>query len=218
MTAPGHPERRRRTLTAAAVLAVVVGAVGVRTVVSGTRALERGLERVSSGDEAGAAMFLREAVGWYLPLAWWREDAIEALWTLQARQAEQGRLPDAVSTLSALRGGLFAARSVIRPDGDWLERVDAALPPLLARWEAESASAERRASPGPLSQREADFAAILARETRPSRGFGSLGVVGFIVWVSATWRGLGREGRERWRWLGAGALGLLAFLIGVAFA
>lgn len=218
MSGPRHPERRRRVLTALAALALVVGAVSVRTVVSGTRALERGQERVAAGDETGAAMFLREAVSWYLPLAWWREDAIEGLWTLQARQAEQGRLPDAVSTLNALRGGLFAARSVIHPDGDWLARVDAALAPLLARWEAESASTERRASPGPLSEREAEFAAILARPTRPSRGFGSLAVVGFIAWVSATWTGLGRSGRERWRWLGAGAVGLLAFLAGVALA
>jgi hypothetical protein len=218
MTGSGDPARRRRTLTILAALAIVVGAVGVRTVVSGTRALDRGLERVAAGDEPGAAMFLREAVSWYLPLAWWREDAIEALWALQARQAEQGRLPDAVSTLNALRGGLFAARSVIHPDGDWLARVDAALPPLLARWEAEAASAERRASPGPLGAREGDFAALLARDPRPSRGFGSLAVVGFLLWVGATWRGLGRDGGERWRWLGAGLLGLLAFLAGVAFA
>ncbi|MEZ4269749.1 MAG: hypothetical protein R3F39_25610 [Myxococcota bacterium] len=219
MVRGADPERRRRVATVLLALGVVLAAVTVRTVVSGTAARDHGMERLAAGDEAGAAMFLREAVSWYLPVAWWREEAIEGLWSLHERQVAQGRLSDAVSTLSALRGGLFAARSLVHPDGDWLVRVDAALAPLLARWEAEAASVEGRAAPGTASAREAAFAATLSRETRPSRGFGLLAVLGFALWVGATWTGLGSpQGAPRWRWLGAGVLGLLAFLAGVAFA
>ncbi|MCB9727512.1 MAG: hypothetical protein H6744_02330 [Deltaproteobacteria bacterium] len=196
----------------------VLGAMGLRTAVSGSQARRLGMEQLAAGEELGATMALREAVSWYLPLAWWREDAIEALWSLHERQVAAGRLPEAVRTLNALRGGLFAARSLVHPDGDWLARVDGALAPLLARWEAEAASTQGRAAPGTLEDRQAWFAATLARPTRPSRAFGLLAVLGFLGWVAATWRGLGREGRERWRWLGAGALGFTAFLLGVALA
>jgi hypothetical protein len=214
--AAAPPARRARAI--ALVLAVVLGAVCVRTVVSGTAARERGLGLLAAGDEVGAALALREATSWYMPLGWWRADAIEALWALHERQAAEGRLPDAVSTLSSLRAGLFAARSVLHPDGDWLARVDGALAPLMARWEAAAATAEGRSAPGALAERQAWFAATLARPTRPSRGFGLLGVLGFALWVAATWRGLSHEGRSRWRWLGAGALGLVAFLAGVGLA
>ena len=165
-----------------------------------------------------AVHHFREAISWVLPVAPWREDAADVLWDIHTGQVKAGELKEAVQTLSMLRAGLMAGRSLLGPDEEWHSKVDAALAPLMARWEAKATSQEGRPLPGTLEEREAHFATILAQDTLPSRGYGLLAIIGFFIWVVAVWRSTDSEGNLRLKLLSAGALGFLLFLLGLTLA
>lgn len=199
-------------------VAWVLVALIARVAVSGTGARDRGAEALVAGDELGATVAYREAVAWYLPGAWWRSEGFHALWALHARQREEGRLADAARTLQSLRSGLFAARSVIHPDPEWLGAVDGALPGLMAAWEAEAAMAEGREAPGERSEREGWFAAGLAKDERPARGWSLLAVSGFALWVGAGLWATRAQGRSRVWAVSCAVAGFAALMAGVAWA
>ena len=197
---------------------VILLAVFIRVGVSGSGALERGRAAILQGDETLASHHFRESISWYLPVAPWRDDSAQALWDLHKSQVARGNLKDAVQSLSMLRAGFMAGRSLIGPDQVWRAQTDQALAPLMAQWEAQAAAQEGRQVPGDLKEREAHFAQVLARDTMPSRSSGLLAVLGFGLWIASIWRATGAQGRSRLRYLGAGALGFILFLVGVATA
>jgi len=188
----------------------------IRTTVSGADALEQGRMSLQAGDETMALHHFRESISWYLPVAPWRDDAVEALWDMHEKQVAAGKYKEAVQSLSMLRAGLMASRSVLGTDGEWRDRVDAALAPLMAQWEAKAAAQEGRPLKGDLASRTEHFAQILSQDTLPHRGFGLLVVFGFILWIVGVWRATGLEGRERVKNLGLGALGFILFVIGLS--
>ena len=214
----GGPHDRRAVRIAVVVL-VALGAICARVALSGQAALERGRANLQAGDAELAGLDLREAIGWTLP-GWapWRGEAIALLWDLQGQQAARGEVPEAVATLTALRAGLYASRSLLVDDDAEHARVDAALAPLMARWEELAASAEGRRVPGSAEEREIHFAATLARDRLPDARLGILAVIGFALWVGATLRATARTGRRRWAHFGAALVGFAAFLAGVALA
>ena len=197
---------------------VILIAIMIRIGVSGSNALERGRISLDEGDTTMAVHHFREAVSWVLPVAPWREDAAEALWSIHLGQVESGQLKEAVQTLSMLRAGLMAGRSILGPDEVWHEKVDSALAPLMARWEAKAAVQEGRPLPGSLKEREAHFAQILARDTLPSRGYGLIAILGFFVWCFAVWRSTGATGKSRIKILGVAAVGFVLFVLGLTLA
>jgi len=210
-------KRGRRDVAIAATLIAL--ALVARIVTSGQAAVDDGHAALTAGNELGATVAFREAVSWYLPLvAPWRDEAADALWHLHERQLGEDRLPDAVRSLQSLRAGLRGADSILRPNAELKARVDEALAPMMARWEAADVKSSGRTSPGTLEERTAHHAALLARDERPERGWGLLAVLGFFLWVGAAVVGLQREGTPRWRLLGLSAAGLVAFLAGVALA
>ena len=67
-------------------------------------------------------------------------------------------------------------------------------------------------------ERTAHHARLLARDERPARPWGVLAVLGFFVWVGAGVRGLNMDQGGRRGLLALSAVGLVAFLTGVALA
>lgn len=198
---------------------VVFGVVVVRVVVSGRAALERGQAAMTADEELLAAVELREAISWALPVvAPWREAAAEALWALAERQRLAGRFRGQVQSLSQLRAGWLGGRGLLGPDEGWLQRVDGALAPALAAWEAQAAQAEGRPSPGARGAREEHFAAVLARDPMPNRWASLAATLGFVAWLLGAWRGAASAGRARWRWVAVALGGLTAFLLGAWLA
>jgi hypothetical protein len=173
---------------------------------------------LQEGDETMAVHHFRESISWYLPVAPWREDAAEALWDMHEKQIAAGKHKEAVQSLSMLRAGLMASRSIFGTDTLWRGRVDEALAPLMAQWEAKAAAQEGRPLQGDLAARKTHFAQILAEDTLPHRGLGLLVVFGCILWVVGVWRATGLEGKERVKYLGIGALGFTLFVVGLSLA
>jgi hypothetical protein len=202
------------------IVAVLIGLTLIgRVISSGQAALEDGHAALAAGNELGATVAYREAVSWYLPLAApWRDQAADALWDLHLTQLEAKRTPAAVQSLQSLRAGLRSADSLWRPDGERKQRVDAALAPLMAAWEAEDAQASGRTIPGELATRAAHHAQLLAQDERPSRPWGLLAVLGFGLWVGAATKGLSQGGPARRRLLALSFAGLVAFLTGLILA
>lgn len=194
----------------------VVALLCVRVVAGGTGAYDRGMAALESGDELLAGLELREAITWYLPVAPWRGSAAEALWSLHEAQLRRGEVQAAVSTLTLLRAGYMGSRTLFGVD-PWKDRADAALAPLMARWESELGQAEGRDT-GALAERQAFFASKLAEDPLPAAGWGLLGVLGFAGWVAGMLIGVRREGRGRWVVLAAAAICFAAFLGGIALA
>ena len=196
----------------------VLASMCVRVIYSGTAALERGQEALAEGDEVKATIALREAVSWYLPIAPWRAEATTALWALHEAQLAEERLADAARTLQSLRSGLWAADSLIRPNEEDKLKVDAALAPLMARWEQSAALKDGRASPGALAERERYHAQLLAADERPHRGWGLLIVIamaGFALFVT---RGVNAPEGARWRWVLLAVVCAAGVLLGVSQA
>ena len=196
----------------------VLASMSVRVIYSGTAALERGQEALLEGDEVKATIALREAVSWYLPFASWRAEATTALWALYEAQLGEERLADAARTLQSLRSGLWAADSIIRPNGEDKSRVDAALAPLMARWEQAAALKDGRSAPGSLAERERYHAQLLAADERPDRGWGLLidiAMVGFALCVK---RGVNGSEGAQWRWALLAVVCVAGVLFGVSQA
>ena len=207
-----------RRITVIVALLVGLTLIG-RVVSSGQGALADGHTALAEGNELGATVAYREAVSWYLPVgAPWRAEAADALWELHVAQLKADRLPAAVQSLQSLRAGLRSADSLWRPDQARKAQVDAALAPLMARWEAEDAIASGRMSPGDLTVRTAHHAALLAQDERPERLWGLLAVLGFALWVGGAIRGLGHDGPPRRLLLALSVVGLIAFLAGLTLA
>ena len=201
------------------IAAIILVVLLARIYASGQGALDDGHAALERGNELAATVAYREAVSWYVPLlASWRTEAGGALWALHEAQIADGRLPDAVRSLQSLRAGLRSGDSILRPDEGLKARVDAALAPLMAQWEREDAQAAGREPPGTLTDRTAHHAALLARDERPSRGWGLLGVAGFFLWAGAATAGLRGDSGPRWRLLALSATGFVAFLLGVGLA
>jgi hypothetical protein len=195
---------------------VLAAVIVLRVVHGGQDALIRGDEAMARSDTAGAMMAWRTSLGWALP-GWspWRDEAASRLNGLADSQVQSGDVPSAVATLTALRAGRYASRTFWRPDA---RQGDGHLASLLARWEAEAATAEGRAAPGDLVTRTGHFEAKLAADALPRSDDGLLVVVGFSLWVVGIIAAIRRQGRRRW-WALAGAVGGFAmFLFGLLSA
>lgn len=190
-----------------------------RVVTSGQDALSDGHQALEKSNELRAVIAYREAISWYLPLwAPWRSEASEALWTLHTKQLSEGRTSAAVQSLQSMRAGLRSADSLWRPDSALKAKVDGALAPLMAKWEAEEARAAGRESPGELEARISHHAALLAQDERPERSYGLLALLGFALWVGALLRALSAEPPAPRRLYALSAVGFLAFLAGLSLA
>ena len=166
-----------------------------------------------------AGLEYREALGWQMPGAWWREPAAQALWERGQALRDAGDLQAAVSMWTHLRAGLFASRTMWGgPDAHWRAKVDGALASGLAAWEAQSAAAQGRPSPGTLAEREAHFQGVYARDTMPAAPMSALAVLGFFSWIGLALSATRRSGRARWIRVAGSVLAWCLMLVGVRWA
>jgi hypothetical protein len=212
--------KRRLTGMKAAIfyLGCVLMLLTARVSWSGHGALESGRTALAAGEHLAARVLLREAVSWYLPGAIWRQEAAELLWGLHERQVQKGALKEAVGTLQALRAGFIAAQSIVRPDEEWIQRVNERLVPLLVQWESSAAKAEGREISAPELERTRWMRERLLADSRPNRLWAVVMVIGFSLWVGASISAARRRDRRLWHELAMAVCGLLVFCLGLGLA
>jgi hypothetical protein len=195
-------------------IGVLLCVVVARVAVSGQDALARGDAAMAQGQTDMAVTAWRTSMGWYLPFsAPWRAEAAERLSALAEEQEARGDLGSAVASLTALRAGRYASRTMGGVD-DWGEDHRLAL--LLARWEAEAATMEGRPLQGELEARVAFFQARLGADKLPNIGYGLGVVVGFVLWIAGFLVAIRRSEAIAWRWAALGSVvGFTVFVIGL---
>ncbi len=90
-------------------------------------------EALRRGDFAGAVAGYESAIHMYIPFNATIESAAQQLWNIGESNERAGDITRALISYRALRSSFYAARWLVTPGRDWIERCDkkiAALVPL----------------------------------------------------------------------------------------
>ncbi len=173
------PPRAGRAVGLVIGLAITVaafGAIAIRVVVSGTRALAAGDAAAARDDIAGAIGEWETAARWYLPLAPHVDEAYRRLTELAAADHRH-----ALAAWRAIRSAALATRGLWTPHPEDLAAANAAIAELASR------DPEGAVAGGPdAAARKLWHAERLSRTLGPSRaavGVSVLGIAGFLLGV-----------------------------------
>jgi hypothetical protein len=196
----------RRIVVIAAVVLALFGALAIRVVVEGKRALAAGDDWRARGKPAEAIRAFEASARWYLPLAPHVEDAYDRLRELTKEPAT------ALRAWRAIRSAARATRSLWTPHGDDLAAADAAIAKLAAN-DPEGAPVDND-SP---AAREAWQQARLSRDSRPGLGSAAFAGLGILMWIGGAVvlarRGITEAGRLVRRPALAGAILIVVGLV-----
>ena len=203
------------------IVAVVLGLVLARVVVSSREALERGDELAEAGEVQRAALAYREAVTWYYPGYDDVTTAIERMWALAQARLDTGDRVGARMIVGELRSALYAIRSVYQPHEKELRICDLQLAELLAL--TDERVAEGRVSASAALE---EYRVATARDHAPSVGWSLALTLGFLGWIAATGIAIVRlvpdDGPYRWKralpWIGLSGVCLATWMFGAALA
>lgn len=195
----------KRVLIVVAIVLAGFGALAIRVVVEGRRAIATGDEAARQGRMTDAIAGWESAARWYLPFAPHVDDAYERLINL-AKSEHTYALP----AWRAVRSAALATRTLWTPHADDLITANAQIAELASR-DPEGA----RAAGPDAAARKAWHTERLGRDAGPSRGGVFLAVLGLSAWLAGI--GIVIRGPAR---IGAAVtvLGLIGWMIGLAVA
>lgn len=184
-------------------LGVVVALMSVRVVIESHSELERAKSLQSSGDLDGAVVHFRRALRWYAPANPYSRQAGVQLLQMGRDAADAGQPSEARRTYRALLAGIQSARTFLVPYRDLHQSATDALSSLNAEMELPEA---------PSTGGVIHFTSILV-------------VFGFLLWSTSAlgfaMGGLDQNDRIIRRraigWSASFAVGMLSFLVGMAF-
>jgi hypothetical protein len=182
--ARGHDVQRRRQVRRriAAVLVVAglcLGVVVTRALWDGRGALVAGDSALERGEKDEAIRQWQRAARWYVPLAPHVGDAYARLESLALLAEERGDPATALRAWRALRGALYATRSLYMPHGERLPPTNRHIAALMAAAEEGDAGAEAHNR----GEREAWHLALLDHDQTPSVGWTIVALLGFAMWI-----------------------------------
>lgn len=163
-----------RTWIAIALLVLAcLGALAIRVVVEGRRALATGDEAMTAGKPLDAIGAFETAARWYLPLAPHVDEAYDRLRALTT--AEDPAV--AIAAWRGIRGAARATRTLWTPHADDLAAADREIATLSARNPQAAMAGDT------TREREAWYQARLSRDPRPGTGAVVLAGLGVLLWV-----------------------------------
>ncbi|MGD2080592.1 MAG: hypothetical protein PVG55_02995 [Nitrospirota bacterium] len=207
---------RGTAIKVAIVAALVIAAVFLRTFHLQRSHFLEARKHHAAGDLKLAVREYGTSLRFYVPLSPYTEEAARRLWRMGLEFEERGETMKARAAFSALRGSLYAARSLYTPGKDWIEKCDGRL----ASMQAALLLEEGRISQGEVdSARKRHLRALRAdRAPSPFWSFAAwVSFAGFVASVAFTLlRGLGPDARPGKRKAAAGlAAAACAFLLWV---
>ena len=162
---------KRRVLTGAAIALAVIGALALRTVLEGRAALAEGDDAFAQKRIPDAIAAWESAARWYFPGAPHVGEAYERL-------LGYARDHDSIAAWRAVRGAALATTGLWTPHAGDLAEANAAIARLSA---ADPEAAPAISDP---ARRLAWHEAVLARQSRPSKGASLLAVFGIVAWLA----------------------------------
>lgn len=160
---------KSRLLWIAAVAIVVIGALGLRTVLEGRAALAEGDAALADKRPADAIAAYETAARWYFPAAPHVDEAYDRLRELANRNS--------IAAWRSIRAAARATKTLWQPHADDLAAADAAIAA------ASADDVERAPIGGTRDKALAWQTAQLARDPRPSTGSAVLAVFGLVAWL-----------------------------------
>lgn len=179
----------KRALVVIAIVFAALGALAVRVVIEGRRALAEGDAAIAAKKPLEAIQAWESAARWYFPLAPHVDEAYARLVEIANADAKYRAV-----AWRAVRRAATATRSVWQPHADDLAAANAALAKLSAEHpEGAPAAGEN------VAERTAYHATRLAQDRRPSQGAAALAIIGILSWLAGIGvlirRGLDAAGR-----------------------
>jgi hypothetical protein len=90
-----------------------------------------GEEAFRRGDFAGAVAGYESAIHMYIPFNGMVEKSAQQLWNIAEASERQGDIKRALIAYRALRSSFYAARWLVTPGMDWIDRCDARIAALV---------------------------------------------------------------------------------------
>lgn len=183
---------RRQLVTAAIVTAVVIGALVTRAIWEGRSALHDGDAAAERGDPGAAIDAWRRAARWYVPLAPHVGAAYDRLERMAGEAEVHGDRVTALMAWRGVRSSVLATRWLVTPHADRKARADQHIAKLMSEepvWGQpvpEGADPTRLAAPDAgktPAERQAFYAAQLARDPAPSLAWVIVALIGFGAWI-----------------------------------
>jgi len=162
-----------RVLVIAALVLAGLGALAIRVVVEGRRALAAGDAAMTRGQRLDAIGSFETAARWYLPFAPHVDEAYDRLRALTTSEDPAV----AIAAWRGIRGAARATRTLWTPHADDLEAADRGIAELSARDPQAAMTGDT------TREREAWYQARLSRDPRPGTGAVVLACVGVLLWV-----------------------------------
>lgn len=213
--------RTREYLVVLAGVAFCALLVAGRTISEARAELEVAREHEGAGAPLRAVEHYRRALRWSFPLSPYTAEAVSDLERIAGGLEAAGDVDGALLAWRSLAGGLGASRFLYSGADPSREHAKDEIARLLG--EHGAAPTDARLTPARLA---ADHRRLLEREARADPFWGTVLLVGFLIWVlsliSMTRRGFDSNGELRWRdakWPASGALvGIVFLVIGLLFA
>lgn len=200
---------------------VVVAVLVVRVVVASHDELERAAELQREGEVDAAIVHLRRAARWYAPGNPYVTDALDALASVGREAERQGDRERALFAWRSVRAAILSTRSFYVPHAERLDRADTRIAELMASLDPPPIDAGKS-----RAELKAEHLTLLRSVDRPHVGWTLLLLLGFAAWVGGAFtfaaRAIDEEDRivraQALRWGGVIGLGLVLWLVGMAFA
>ena len=174
------PTLRRRGATIAALLAVVLGLLTLRVVLSSRQALHEAVSLHAAGDVDEAIVHYRRAARWYAPGNPYSSEAIAHLEGIALQAEREAKRERALRAWRAIRAALLSARSFYTPHSDLLRRADARI----AHHMTSASTFDPRApAVAKEASRENQLESLRNAATRRSVGWPLVALIGFVTWV-----------------------------------
>jgi hypothetical protein len=170
----------RTLLRATAAIALALGLLSARVIYSARTELDSAHAALAGGDIDRATVHYRRAARFYAPGSPYHVQALQRLDAIGTRAEQGGDIELALSAQRAIRGAIFAARSLYVPERARLATANAHIARLMAELPPPGMDAGK-----PKPQLEAEHLALLSAEPDPDPLWTCVLLLGFIAWVSA---------------------------------
>ena len=164
----------KRAAIPIAIVIAFLGALGIRVVIEGHRALAEGDHAAADGRLDDAVAAWESAARWYLPVGSHVDDAYARLIELASKDHRH-----ALAAWRAVRSASLATRWLFTPHADDLLAANAAIAELASRDPEGALSAGADAA-----ARKTWHAERLARDPGPARGGLALATLGIALWLA----------------------------------
>lgn len=211
--------RRARVAIAVVLAALVV--ILVRVLTASHAELTSAESYYAKGDVDAAVVHFRRAAKWYAPASPYPPKALERLGEIALAAESRGDTDLALASWRAIRGAILSTRSFYTPFPSVLDAANRRIASLMAAQPPPPVDAGKTPD-----QLRGEHLELLEQDLRPDQGWTIVLLLGFALWLIASFLFMTRafDEEDRWvapeacRWGFWGVVGFVTFALGLTLA